>query len=268
MHEGLGILVLVGEGAKSLQTLRQLDGIGRRMQHGGMLGIHHVHGLVHPAQPPGRVGIIQGAHADDPVHLQQQLGAQGLTAHLAEILHHPVVVEHHALAAVPRLASRPQHGLGLFARGGRTLQLAGGQRLLDQRAHEIAIPVLFGNGRRLHDHPAGGIPVDAVQRLEHRIRHAEYEGALVLVDKRKTLGCRVTGQLDSQPPGLGRKLVGRRAMTDLVPMQIAPFDQGALAERPEQRLRWHALHQVLQARRGKRWLHVIEILIGDNLVAR
>ena len=153
------------------------------------------------------------------MQIQHQLRCQRLLPQLPDALHRQEVVEDHPLGAVPGRPAAADHRLGHIPRGGSALHLRGGDRLLHQRAQQIAIPAgaagdALGSHRidtRLH--------VDLMQPLEQHRRLREPERLVITRQKRQRGG--PAAELLRQPPLLMAQTLGWWAMAQLIPMQIA-----------------------------------------------
>ena len=205
------------------------------MQQSVVLAVAHFD-LVVLAEASGFARIVERAFADQAVDLEDPFRRDRLVAHRADHLHRAEVVEDHALARVARAPAFAQHLLGNAACGRGAFELAGSDRLLDQRVHQVAVAV--ATVRRVRRADGGDLPgcvaVDVMQVDLHRLRHADHERLPMLVEEGQLLVLHLARQLDAYPPLFMRQPVGRRAVAQLVPVQVGAMDQrrrrAALAE--------------------------------------
>ena len=124
----------VGEGAQRLHAPGQFLGRWRYVEDLVLILCSvDPDSLLPGALDPTGVGrIVQCAGGNSAVDLAYQLGTQGVILEGDDLLHGPVVVEDHLLAAVLWIASFAQHLLGAHPGGGGALQLRGGDRLLGE----------------------------------------------------------------------------------------------------------------------------------------
>src|SRR4051794_21940218 len=83
--------------------------------------------------------VVKGPFRHPAMKLEDEVFRQRLFAHLADPLHGHVVVKDHPLAPVAWRPSFADHFLGNFASRGGPFQLAGRNRLFNQRPHEVAL---------------------------------------------------------------------------------------------------------------------------------
>ena len=128
----------VGKIAHGRQPLIELRGWGRFMED---LAIHvaNDHGFVVAPKSARGGGVVQRPVRDKPMNLENQVRGERLLLHLTDSLHGEVVVENHFFTSVPRFSTTADHVLRDPPRGGRPLQLAGRDCLLDQGPNVIAV---------------------------------------------------------------------------------------------------------------------------------
>ena len=238
----------VSKAAEQLQALLQLAGRRRHVEHRSVGVVHH-NVLAKRAQPAGVSRIIQRVLTHQPVEIQHQLRRQGLILELPDALHCPVVVEDHLLGAIPGRTAAADHGLGHIPRRRRTLHLGGGDRLLHQRAQQVAISS-GGSGDGFRGHHAGAcLHVDLMKALEQHRRLAEPEGTAVAAQQSQRNACAPASKLLGEPPLPMAEPLRRLTMMQLIPVEIAIPLRGC------GQLRKHG-HGLLQpAALGEQFLH-------------
>ena len=168
---------------------------------------------------------------------------------LPDALHREEVVEDHPLGAITRWAAAADHRLGHIPRCRGPLHLRRGDRILHQRAQQVAISGgAGGHGFRSH-HAGARLPIDLVQPLQQHRRLGEPERLAITGQQRQRGG--PPRELLRQPPLFMAQTLGRCAVAQLIPMQVA-ISSCLTGQQGEQRLRLlqpaAALQQLLDGR--------------------
>ena len=204
---------------------RQRLGRGRPVQHQTAAGVHHRDALVGGTlRTAGSVRIGERVPRDGFVQRQHRGHRQRFVLHFADRLQRTVVVQDHPLVAGPRSAAGAQHAGGDGAGGGGAFELAGGDRLPDQRVHDEPIAGLAVHHFVPDPDPAVRPAVDPVQPLLHAVRQHERERPPAYVVQRQRVRQAEAGQPDPGPPFLTGEAGGRNEPAQLVPMEVAAVD--------------------------------------------
>ena len=165
------------------------------------------------AKPARCIRFIQGLGGQYPMQFEDQFQTQGTILDFADSRHGRIVVEDHALIPVTRLASIADHVFRHLTRRSGAFQLAGSDRLFNQRGQDITLAPLGRNHFGVRLNLSGRIPIDSMQPFQHRIRHAESKGPASHILERQVFTDRVTRQLGAQPLFFGTQVRRRRSMT-------------------------------------------------------
>lgn len=128
-----GVVIAVSERAQPFESFGQFDGRRRLVQADIVeLRPHAYARLVRQLEPPGGSRVVEGALGDNAVQFADEGGCHRLVNVLADELHGRVVVDDHALGAVPWFALGAEEFFGNPPGSDRTLQLGRPDRFLHQ----------------------------------------------------------------------------------------------------------------------------------------
>ena len=201
MHHRFG----VGKREQSLHPCVEFAGVGRRMQDGPVALVHDDDVVGFQPESPDDPRVVLRAFGQDPLQFEEHGCGQTPVDMLAHELHPAVVVRDHRLAPIPWRAACSEHLLGDPSGRRGTLELARGDRLLDQRAHQVPVP---GTGVGDIDgelDPPAGVAIDLVQHAVQVPGIGIRKGAAPLVGEGEGMAVRRSRQLDREPPVLVRE---------------------------------------------------------------
>ena len=162
--------------------------------------------------------IVKGAGRHRLVKAQHGVNVQWSIGDLLGDLHRSEVVDDHLLASSTWRPSCLQQFLRYTPRGAGALELAGGNRLLNERTHEVAVARSKVRHDLVRKDLPAGLLVDQVNQLLHCIDVAEPEGATVGPDQRKLARHAPACEGGRQPPPLMREPLRRLPVKHLIPV--------------------------------------------------
>ena len=177
--------------------------------------VDDIHAVRRESEPTDRARIVERVLGEDALQIQKHGHGQIFSDQFSHELHRAVVVDDHPFAPVTGLTTRSQHFLGYTAGRRGTLQLTRGNRLLDQRAHQVTVPGIRRHDIcRQFDAPAG-ISVDLVKHAVQISGIAERERPARLVVNGKRMAHRPSDHLRGNPPLFIRKPFRRIEILEL-----------------------------------------------------
>ena len=251
----------VGELAQPIEACRKIRSRRRAMDDRPVSPLDDHALVLRTLKPAGFALVIQRVEHDDAMQIEDVARRQetAIRRQRGSGLQHFEVVDDHLLAAVARLAAAAQHLPGDAPRGARALELARRDRLLVERAHEIAVARLEARHHLAGDDLAARLLIDAVNQLLDPVDVAEVEGSPLDVGQWQGAGDRLARNHRTEPPRLVREALGRGAAAQLVPVQVAALaiDRAALTEHRHQlvALAGELLQEFCGRRRRLRDLH-------------
>ena len=222
--EKVGRRFCVGEVAHGLKPALQFGGRGRLVEDGAEIVADDPY-FFRPAQASGGGGIVESVVGDQLVDTEDHGGGQGLLFQLGDPLHGQVVIENHALAGVARGTAGADHFLGDFPSGDGTLQLAGGDRLLDERADEVVIAGLWIGDGFGDAQGTAGADVNLVEFLLHQIGDGEQKGIALFVREGKGFRGAHSLKLHGGPPFLRGEARRRGQVPELAPVDVVVWGE-------------------------------------------